>query len=316
MGGVSGAKFTQRIAITSLAAAMLGFSACNLSPQLQASPGQNSDNKLRSIAQSAAISPSGTLATPDICAKTLQERLSQEDGGLTEVTNNVTTPYTTSDEIESLRGTATIRFASTNRLANYRYDCAVAIRTGVVTQFNYQRVDSSEPDRSLNGGSADRCVRTLRQRVAQETGSWAEVTANTGTPSFVSNAEERVQGRATLRLENISGLVDYRYDCTVNIRTGNVTQFTYRRITLEGGERPETSTQDAYDRGYRRGQYDAFYAQTYDPSPRGEDADIQNAPNLANAYRRGYVAGYQAVSEAAPLPIDPPWIGPPVIGGW
>ncbi len=332
MGRFSGTRFNQRIAVTSLATAMLGFSACTFPSPPQASPKRGSGNT-RNVAQSAALSFSGSLATPNICATILQERLSQEDGGLIEVANNVTTPYTTSNEIESLRGSATVRFASTNRFANYRYDCAVALRTGVVTQFNYQRVDSSEPSRlpdagtdrmdssepsrSLNGSSADRCVRNLRQQVAQETGGWAEVTANTGMPSFVSNAEERVQGRATLRLENVDSLVDYRYECTINIRTGNVTQLTYRRITLEAGDRPKIPIQDAYNRGYRRGQYDALNTQTYDPSPGGEDADIRNAPDLANAYSRGYVAGYQAAIDAAnPPPIDPPWSGPPVLGGW
>jgi len=78
--------------------------------------------------------------------------------------------------------------------------------------------------------NAAACERELRSRLTQEFGSQIEITVNSAEIYFTSNAEQGIRGIATVIFQSDNRAADYRYDCTVNLRTGTVSQLTYQRI--------------------------------------------------------------------------------------
>ncbi|HIK17530.1 MAG TPA: hypothetical protein IGS53_19875 [Leptolyngbyaceae cyanobacterium M33_DOE_097] len=165
------------------------------------------------------------------CERELRSRLTQEFGSQLEITVNSAEIYFTSNAEQGIRGTATVIFQSDNRAADYRYDCTVNLRTGTVSQLTYQRINQTSPTPTPGGSSVAICERTLRDRITQSTGEPVIVTINSANPYFISNAEEGVRGTATARFSETNRSTNYRYDCAVNIRTGQVTQLTYEPTT-------------------------------------------------------------------------------------
>jgi len=240
------------------------------------------------------------ISSAALCERTLRERLTQELGSGVNVTVTSANPYFISNAEEGVRGTATARVVNTNRSTNYRYDCVVNIQTRQVTRFTYQRVNPTPPP---VGSSREICERRLQAQVAQQTNERVDVRLTSANTYFISNLEEGVRGTATARFQTTNRSANYRFDCAVNLRTGQVTKFTYRRT-----DPPVTTPQTAFNRGYARGRQDALNNRPYNPFQGVSDNGWQNNPELSRAYTRGYADGFQSVSRPEPEP--------PVNGAW
>lgn len=146
-----------------------------------------------------------------------------------------------------------------------------------------------------NNFSVSACQRDLQDRIAQETGNQVQVSIDSPETYFISNAEEGVRGIATSRSQTNNQSTSYRFDCAVNLQSGQVTRLTYNQPGTSPGDNGGTLTPDAaYNRGYNQGETDARNNQRYNPNQGLADNGIQDTPDLARAYTQGYDDGFRS----------------------
>jgi hypothetical protein len=160
-----------------------------------------------------------------------------------------------------------------------------------------QNADSLQATQTTqNNFSISICQSALQERITQETGSQASVSFDLAETYFVSNAEEGVRGTARVRLQNNNQLLRYRYDCTANIRDGQVARLTYNPIS-DGGNSDTLSPEETYRRGYQQGRTDAQNNRQYDAVRGTYDLGIQNNQDLSRTYSQGYASGYRSITN-------------------
>jgi hypothetical protein len=155
------------------------------------------------------------------CQAATREMVTAQEGRRTSVQFETAEMQTTSRQRGRVQGRGTLKAGgSRDPMA---YFCTADLRTAKITAARYRRL-ALPPDRANR--TVELCHEELRARVASDRDDVASLTFATSETSFVSNSKETVRGRGELRFGN-RGRVSIRYECTVDIRRGRVTDARY-----------------------------------------------------------------------------------------
>jgi hypothetical protein len=177
--------------------------------------------------------------SPQLCEQELQRSVTKERDGSARLGDRPEIYYISNTE-EGVRGTAMIRFPRQNEQP-YRFDCVVNLRDRRVTKISYNPTGNDNSGGNNRPTANDQqiirlCQDSITQRISSNqidfggiiginlgTGRKIEFTAGAET-FLISDNQQGVRGNGVL-VEG-SKQRQVRYECTVNIRQGTVTNLT------------------------------------------------------------------------------------------